>query len=339
MIPILLTGGSGFIGSHTAIVLLQAGYRVVVLDNLANASREALRRVEAITGRDITFVQADVRETAAVEQTLRAEHIQAVVHFAGLKAVGESTQNPIAYYENNVTGTLSLCRAMSAAGVKNLVFSSSATVYAESTDMPLPESAPTGRPTNPYGTSKLVIEWLLRDLHTAEPDWSIALLRYFNPGGAHESGTIGEDPNGMPNNLLPFITQVAVGRIPELAVFGDDYPTPDGSGVRDYIHVMDLAAGHLAALRVITDTGGLRTWNLGVGRGYSVLEVISAFQQVTGIDVPYRIAPRRSGDLAQCWADVSRARDELGWQAERGLTDILTDAWRWQRHNPQGFPK
>jgi UDP-glucose 4-epimerase len=333
---ILLTGGAGFIGSHTALVLLQAGYRVVVLDNLANSSREALRRVEAITDSEIPFIHADVRDTDAVERALRSEDIQAVVHFAGLKAVGESTQLPVDYYENNVGGTLSLCRAMSAAGVKTLVFSSSATVYAESDQMPLSESAPTGRPTNPYGSSKLMVEWLLKDLQSAEPDWSIALLRYFNPGGAHESGDIGEDPNGMPNNLLPFITQVAVGRLPELSVFGSDYPTPDGSGVRDYIHVMDLAAGHLAALRTIGG-GGLHTWNLGAGRGYSVLEMISAFEKVTGKAVPYRIAPRRAGDLAQCWADATKAHEELGWRAERGLDDILADAWRWQSQNPNGF--
>lgn len=336
MATILLTGGAGFIGSHTTLVLLEAGYRVVVLDNLANASREALRRVEALSGSEILFVEADVRDTATVEKTLRAEDVEAVIHFAGLKAVGESTQQPVDYYDNNVGGTLSLCRAMAAANVKQLVFSSSATVYAESDVMPLAEDAPTGRPTNPYGSSKLMVEWVLEDLQAAEPDWSIALLRYFNPGGAHASGDIGEDPNGMPNNLLPFITQVAIGRLPELSVFGDDYPTPDGSGVRDYIHVMDLAAGHLAALQKIGG-GGLYTWNLGTGRGYSVLEMISAFERVTAKAVPYRIVPRRAGDLAQCWADASKANAELGWRAERGLDDILADAWRWQSQNPNGF--
>lgn len=334
---VFLTGGAGFIGSHTALVLLEAGLDIVVYDNLSNASRESLSRVERLTGRSIPFIEGDIRDTERLVKALTDRPIEAVIHFAGLKAVGESAQRPVDYYDNNVGGTLSLCRAMSAAGVKQLVFSSSATVYAASDDMPLAETAPTGRPTNPYGSSKLMIEWLLKDLHAAEPDWSIALLRYFNPGGAHKSGAIGEDPNGLPNNLLPFITQVAVGRIPSLSVFGDDYPTPDGSGVRDYIHVMDLAQGHLAALRAIRESGGLHTWNLGTGRGYSVLEMVAAFERVTGKRVPYRIAPRRAGDLARCWADVSKADRELDWRTVHGLDDILADAWRWQSANPNGF--
>ena len=334
---ILLTGGAGFIGSHTALVLLEAGHEVVVYDNLSNAFRESLLRVEALAGRSLAFVEGDIRDTARLRDTLTGHGVDAVIHFAGLKAVGESASRPVAYYENNVGGTLSLCNAMDAAGIKTLVFSSSATVYAESGTMPLAESAPTGRPTNPYGSSKLMIEWLLEDLQRADPAWSVALLRYFNPGGAHESGEIGEDPNGLPNNLLPFITQVAVGRLDSLSVYGNDYPTADGTGVRDYIHVMDLAAGHLDALRVIADTRGLYTWNLGTGRGYSVLEVIESFERVTGKAVPYAIAPRRAGDLAECWADASRANDELGWRAMRGLDDILADAWRWQRRNPAGY--
>lgn len=334
---VLLTGGAGFIGSHTALVLLEAGYEVVVLDNLSNASRESLTRVEALSGREMTFIEADVRDTDTVTRLLESEDIRAVIHFAGLKAVGESVARPLAYYGANVAGTLSLCRAMEAAGVRRLVFSSSATVYAESQHMPLAETAPTGRPTNPYGSSKLMIEWILRDLHDADPSWSIALLRYFNPGGAHDSGLIGEDPQGIPNNLLPYITQVAVGRLEKLSVFGDDYGTSDGTGVRDYIHVMDLAEGHLKALETLSATGGLETWNLGTGRGYSVLELIQTFEQVTGQPVPYQIVPRREGDVAECWANPAKARRDLNWICRRALEDIVRDAWRWQVNNPSGF--
>lgn len=334
---ILLTGGAGFIGSHTALVLLEAGQDVVVYDNLSNASRESLARVEALTGRSLTFIEGDIRDPDALDAVFASHPIEAVIHFAGLKAVGESSQQPLAYYQNNVAGTLCLCQAMARADIHTLVFSSSATVYAESRDMPLAETAPTGRPANPYGSTKLMIEWLLSDLQASDERWSIALLRYFNPVGAHESGRIGEDPNGQPNNLLPFITQVGVGRLPSLAVYGDDYPTRDGTGVRDYIHVMDLAAGHLSALQAIKADTGVRTWNLGTGQGYSVLEMIQAFEKVSDAPLPHRIVARRPGDVAECWADPSRAKAELGWQASRGLDDIMRDAWRWQSDNPNGF--
>jgi len=334
---ILLTGGAGFIGSHTALVLLEAGLEVVVYDNLSNASRESLTRVEQLTGRSIVFYEGDIRDGARLDEVLASQPIESVIHFAGLKAVGESTQQPIAYYDNNVNGTLCLCEALERAGIRTLVFSSSATVYAESKQMPLSEQAPTGRPTNPYGSSKLMIEWILKDLHAADSRWSVALLRYFNPVGAHPSGRIGEDPAGQPNNLLPFITQVGVGRLDELAVYGSDYPTVDGTGVRDYIHVMDLAAGHLNALRQVAEQGGLHTWNLGTGRGYSVLEMINAFEKISGKPLPYKLVGRRAGDIAECWADAQKADRELGWRAERGLEEIMRDSWRWQTDNPTGF--
>ncbi|MES1941392.1 UDP-glucose 4-epimerase [Salinisphaera sp. T5B8] len=333
----LLTGGAGYIGSHTALVLLEAGYDVVVYDNLSNSSPESLRRVERLSGRSLTFIEADIRDTARLEQALTEHAVDAVIHFAGLKAVGESTEKPLAYYENNVGGTLSLCQAMRAADVRTLVFSSSATVYAESDEMPLTEAAPTGRPTNPYGSSKLMIEWILQDLYAANPDWSIAILRYFNPAGAHESGEIGEDPNGIPNNLLPYVSQVAVGRLEQLSIYGNDYATPDGTGVRDYIHVMDLAEGHLKAANAIARASGLHLWNLGTGKGYSVLEAVQAFERVSQRPVPYRVVGRRPGDIAQCWADPRKAEAELDWQCSRGIDDIMADAWRWQSHNPQGY--
>lgn len=334
---VFLTGGAGFIGSHTALVLLEAGHEVVVYDNLSNASRESLRRVEQLTGRALAFIQGDARDGERLDRAFATHPVDAVIHFAGLKAVGESVERPLAYYENNVAGTLSLCRAMDRASLRTLVFSSSATVYSESREMPLSEAAPTGRPTNPYGSSKLMNEWLLADLQHADARWSIARLRYFNPVGAHPSGRIGEDPLGRPNNLLPFITQVAVGRLAELSVYGSDYPTRDGTGVRDYIHVMDLAAGHLRALETISGRSGLYTWNLGTGRGYSVLEMIAAFERATGRTVPYRLVDRRPGDVAECWADASAAGRDLGWRAERGLDEIMGDAWRWQRDNPTGY--
>lgn len=335
---ILLTGGAGFIGSHTALVLLEAGHDVIVYDNLSNASREALRRVEQLTERKVHFIEGDIRDRRHLDTVFAGHDIDAVIHFAGLKAVGESTMQPLAYYENNVAGTLTLCQAMAAANIYTLVFSSSATVYqAESQPMPLAEDAATGRSTNPYGTSKLMIEWLLEDLQAADPNWSVAILRYFNPVGAHASGRIGEDPSGKPNNLLPYISQVAVGRLPELSVFGSDYDTRDGTGVRDYIHVMDLAQGHLDALKAIADEAGLRIWNLGTGQGYSVLEMIQAFEQASGQKVAYQMAPRRPGDVAECWADASRAARELGWQAQYGIEDIMADTWRWQSQNPRGF--
>lgn len=334
---VLVTGGAGYIGSHMVLVLLQAGHEVVVLDNLANASRESLRRVGELAGRVPTFIEGDIRDRRCLD-ALFAEHaISDVLHFAGLKAVGESVAEPLRYYENNVAGTLTLCQAMSAAGVYRLVFSSSATVYGDGHPMPIHEQLPTGRPTNPYGNSKLMVEEVLRDLASADERWSIALLRYFNPVGAHVSGRIGEDPNGIPNNLVPFIAQVAVGRREALSVFGNDYPTPDGTGVRDYIHVMDLVDGHLAAMQVLSSRRGVNTWNLGTGRGYSVLEMVQAFERVSACPVAYRVVARREGDVAECWADPALARQELGWQAERGLEEMLADTWRWQRANPQGY--
>jgi UDP-glucose 4-epimerase len=337
---VLVTGGAGYIGSHTCVELLTAGHEVVVVDNLVNSKAEALHRVQAIAGRTLTFVEADLRETAALDALFRAHDFDAVIHFAGLKAVGESTEIPLAYYDNNINATLSLCQAMAEAGVRALVFSSSATVYGDPASVPIREDFPLSA-TNPYGRTKLFIEEILRDLHRAEPAWNIALLRYFNPVGAHASGRIGEDPNGIPNNLMPYIAQVAVGKRPHLNVFGDDYPTPDGTGVRDYIHVVDLARGHLAALDRLAAAdrsgGGVLTCNLGTGRGYSVLEMLRAFGEAAGRELPYRIAPRRAGDIAVCYADPTYAHAELGWQAELGIDDMVRDAWRWQRQNPDGY--
>ncbi|HMN20915.1 MAG TPA: UDP-glucose 4-epimerase GalE [Ottowia sp.] len=334
---ILVTGGAGYIGSHTTLALLQAGHAVLVLDNLANSSRESLARVARIAGRAPAFMQGDVRDAALVRDLLRRHRVGAVLHFAGLKAVGESVAQPLRYYDNNVGGTLALCQAMADAGVWRLVFSSSATVYGGPATMPISEATPTGRPTNPYGRSKLMVEELLRDLARTDARWRIAVLRYFNPVGAHDSGLIGEDPHGIPNNLLPYIAQVAVGRLPELAVFGGDYPTPDGTGVRDYIHVVDLAAGHLSALAALDARSGWHVWNLGTGQGYSVLQMVRAFEQASGRAVPYRIAPRRPGDVAQCWSDPGKAQRELGWTAERGLAQMMADTWRWQSGNPRGY--
>lgn len=332
-----MTGGAGYIGSHTTLALLEAGEDVLVLDNLCNSDAESLRRVERLAGKSLTFIEGDLRDTQQLRATLEAHAVRAVLHFAGLKAVGESVEAPLRYYDNNVTGTLSLCRAMAEAGVYQLVFSSSATVYGDGHPMPLHEGLPTGQPTNPYGCSKLMIEQILLDLATSDPRWAIACLRYFNPIGAHPSGEIGEDPQGMPNNLLPFVAQVAVGRRDVLSVFGDDYPTPDGTGVRDYIHVMDLAEGHLCALRVLGDVSGRRVWNLGTGRGHSVLEVVDTFAQISGRDIPWRILPRRAGDVAACWADPGLAERELDWRARRDLRQMIEDTWRWQRQNPQGY--
>ena len=334
---ILVTGGAGYIGSHVVLSLLEAGRDVLVLDNLSNSSAESLRRVEELCGRAPQFVEGDIRDRALLDRLFAEHGIDAVLHFAGLKAVGESVQQPLRYYENNVAGSVTLCQAMAAAGVFRLVFSSSATVYGEPPQMPIREDFPTGTPTNPYGRSKLMVEEILRDLSLSEPRWSIALLRYFNPVGAHPSGRIGEDPQGIPNNLLPFITQVAVGKLKELAVFGDDYPTVDGTGVRDYIHVMDLADGHLKAVDALAGRSGVSVWNLGTGKGYSVLEMVRAFEQASGRPVAYRIAPRRAGDIAECWADPSQAERELGWKAGRGLVDMMVDAWRWQSGNPAGY--
>lgn len=336
---ILVTGGAGYIGSHMVLRLIEAGHEVVVIDNLCNASRESLERVSQLTGKEVTFIEGDIRDRSLLDYVFADFEITDVLHFAGLKSVGESVNEPLAYFENNVAGTITLCQAMTAAGVHRLVFSSSATVYGDATCMPLSENAPTGQPTNAYGHSKLMVEEVLRKLARSDPRWSIALLRYFNPVGAHPSGMIGEDPAGTPNNLLPFISQVAIGRLPALSVFGDDYPTPDGTGVRDYIHVMDLVEGHLAAMRVLADRAGVNVWNLGTGQGYSVLEMVRAFEHVAQRDVPYRIVPRRDGDIAACWADASLAAQELGWKAQRGLMDMIADTWRWQSRNPEGYPR
>jgi UDP-glucose 4-epimerase len=333
---LLVTGGAGYIGSHTALVLLEAGHDIVVVDNLVNSSVESLRRVEGLSSRPVEFHQVDLLDAPALERVFAAGTIDGVVHFAGLKAVGESVSQPARYYHNNVTGTLVLAEAMQRHGVRTLVFSSSATVYGDPHTVPITEDFPLSA-TNPYGRSKLIIEEILRDLAVADPAWRIAILRYFNPVGAHESGQIGESPNGIPNNLLPYVAQVAVGRLAELPVYGDDYPTPDGTGVRDYIHVMDLAAGHERALARLGSGPGVFTWNLGTGRGYSVLEMIAAFERASGRKVAYRVAPRRPGDIAVCYADPSRARAELGWTATRGLEAMCEDAWRWQSQNPNGF--
>ncbi|REJ73385.1 MAG: UDP-glucose 4-epimerase GalE [Acidobacteria bacterium] len=333
---ILVTGGAGFIGSHTCVELLAGGHQVVVLDNLCNSSARALERVEELSGRPLAFVRGDLRDRALLDGLLRDHPVDAVVHFAGLKAVGESTEIPLAYYSNNVHGTLVLLEAMRQAGCRRIVFSSSCTVYGDPDHPPLDENAPLGA-ANPYGRTKLVIEEMLRDVAAAEPGWQIALLRYFNPVGAHPSGQIGEDPLGVPNNLMPYLMQVAVGRRERLRVFGDDYPTPDGTGVRDYIHVVDLARGHLAALEGLERIEGWRAFNLGTGRGHSVLEVVAAASRAVGRQLPYEIAPRRSGDAAAIWADATRAERELGWRAERSLDEMCADSWRWQSQNPNGF--
>lgn len=334
---ILVTGGAGYIGSHTTLALLQAGYDVTVLDNLSNSSAEALRRVAHIAGRAPTFIEGDIRDRALLDTLFSRERISAVLHFAGLKVVNDSVRQPLAYYDNNVHGSLVLCQAMADAGVFRLVFSSSANVYGEPERTPVREDFPTGGLTNPYGRSKLMVEDILRDLTHADARWHVALLRYFNPVGAHESGLIGEDPHGTPSNLLPYISQVAIGKLPSLSVFGGDYPTPDGTGVRDYIHVVDLAAGHLKALTALHNRPGAHVWNLGTGTGYSVLEMIHAFERASGCKVPYQMAARRAGDIAESWADVSKAARELGWRAERNLRTMIEDAWRWQSNNPNGY--
>jgi UDP-glucose 4-epimerase len=334
---LLVTGGAGYVGSHTVLALLQAGHDVVVLDNLANSSAEPLRRVERLTGRLPVLEKGDIRDRALLDRILRTHGIDGVLHFAGLKAVSQSVEAPLAYYQNNVAGTITLCQAMAAAGVRRIVFSSSATVYGEPRRLPLDEDCPTGSPTNPYGRSKLMIERVLSDLAEADARWSVALLRYFNPVGAHESGLIGEDPRGVPNNLVPFIARVATGQLERLRVYGSDYPTPDGTGVRDYIHVMDLARGHLRALEAIADRDGVFVWNLGTGRGYSVLEVVRAFEAASGRSIPYSLTSRRPGDVAECWADPGKAERELNWRAERGLKEMMADTWRWQRNNPHGY--
>lgn len=333
---ILVTGAAGYIGSHTCVELLSAGYAVVALDNLSNSSPESLRRVEKITGHVIPFFEADARDRLALNALLKTWRIDAAIHFAGLKAVGESVARPLDYIENNVGGTVSLLQALRDAGVRKFLFSSSATVYGDPESVPISESARLST-TNPYGRSKLMVEQVLEDLAASDPSWAIGALRYFNPAGAHSSGLIGEDPRGIPNNLMPYISQVAVGRRERLSVFGDDYPTPDGTGVRDYIHVVDLARGHLAALAELFRSGRGFTLNLGTGRGYSVLEMVRAFEQASGRCVPYRIVARRPGDVAVCYADPAKAAHVLDWRAKRGLEQMCADHWRWQSMNPQGY--
>ena len=333
---ILITGGAGYIGSHTLIELLRAGHELVVIDNLSNSKQEALRRVERISGRQVKFYPMDVRDRDGLQAIFRDHAITAVIHFAGLKAIGESVEKPLEYYDNNVTGSLVLLEVMAAANVKTIVFSSSATVYGDPQSVPIREDFPLSA-TNPYGRSKLMIEEMLRDLYRADASWCIALLRYFNPVGAHASGQIGEDPNGIPNNLMPVVARVAVGRLSSLAVYGNDYPTPDGTGMRDYIHVVDLAIGHVKALDALQRRGGLMTVNLGTGKGYSVLDVVRAFESASGRTVAYQFAPRRAGDIAACYADPTQALELFGWRAERGLDEMCIDAWRWQSENPKGF--
>lgn len=333
---VLVTGGAGYIGSHTCVELLDAGYDIVVVDNLSNSKPEVIKRIRAITGKDFRFYPVDILDKPALSAVFMDNRIEAVIHFAGLKAVGESVEVPLRYYHNNVAGTLVLCQVMEEFGVKKIVFSSSATVYGTPEKVPIKEDAPLA-PVNPYGRTKLMIEQILQDLHESDQHWSVALLRYFNPIGAHESGRIGEDPNGIPNNLMPYITQVAVGKLPVLRVFGSDYPTHDGTGVRDYIHVVDLAVGHLRALEKLQQDPGVHVYNLGTGRGYSVLDVIAAFEQASGIKIPYEIAPRRAGDVAACYADPTKAKRELGWEAKRDLLAMCIDSWRWQKNNPEGY--
>ena len=333
---IFVTGGAGYIGAHTCVELLLAGHEVTVFDNFCNSQPEALARVQRITGKKPALMQGDIRDSQALQTALRQSGATAVIHFAGLKAVGESVQNPLAYYDNNVAGTLSLLQAMAACGVRTLVFSSSATVYGDPQRLPLTEDAPLSA-TNPYGQTKLVIENMLRDLYRSDPLWRIGILRYFNPVGAHASGLIGEDPKGAPNNLLPFVAQVAVGRRAFLNVWGDDYDTPDGTGVRDYIHVVDLALGHIQALARLQQQPQCVAINLGTGVGYSVLDMVRAFEQASGRPVPYQVAPRRAGDIASCYADPAQALALLGWRAERGLQAMCADAWRWQNGNPNGY--
>ena len=334
---ILVTGGAGFIGSHTLIELIAAGHNPVVVDNLSNASPEAIHRVEKIVGQPIPFYEVDIRDREGLEKVFSQHTFDCCIHFAGLKAVGESVQKPWEYYENNIGGTLVLVDVMRKHGLKNIIFSSSATVYGAPDTMPITEDCPKGSVTNPYGQTKSMLEQVLTDIQKADPQWNVVLLRYFNPIGDHKSGTIGEDPNGIPNNLMPYITQVAVGKLQQLGVFGNDYPTHDGTGVRDYIHVVDLAKGHVCALSAIEKKCGLAVYNLGTGQGYSVLDLVHAFEKATGVKVPYVIKPRRSGDVAECWSDPSKAARELGWKAQYGIEDMCEDAWRWQKNNPNGY--
>ena len=334
---ILVTGGAGYIGSHTVVELQTAGYDVVVLDNLSNSSEKSLQRVEKITGKPVTFYKADILDRDALNAVFEKESIDSCIHFAGLKAVGESVQKPWEYYENNIAGTLTLVDVMRKHGVKNIIFSSSATVYGDPAFVPITEECPKGQCTNPYGWTKSMLEQILMDIQKADPEWNVVLLRYFNPIGAHRSGMIGENPNGIPNNLMPYITQVAVGKLKELGVFGNDYDTPDGTGVRDYIHVVDLAKGHVKALKKIEEKAGLKVYNLGTGIGYSVLDIVKNFEEATGVKIPYVIKERRAGDIATCYSSAEKAEKELGWKAEFGIREMCADSWKWQSNNPNGY--
>ena len=337
MKTILVAGGAGYIGSHTCVELLNAGYEVVVVDNLYNASPKAIERVSEITGKDVKFYEVDILDKAALTKVFDENKIDAVIHFAGYKAVGESVAKPIEYYHNNMTGTLVLCDVMREHGVKNIVFSSSATVYGDPAQIPITENCPKGQPTNPYGWTKSMLEQVLTDVHTSDNDWNVILLRYFNPIGAHKSGKIGEDPKGIPNNLVPYVAQVAVGKRECLGVFGNDYDTPDGTGVRDYIHVVDLADGHVKAIKKLDENPGVAIYNLGTGNGYSVLQVVSAFEKACGHSIKYEIKPRREGDIATCYCNPEKAEKELGWKAQYGIAEMCEDTWRWQSSNPNGY--
>ena len=334
---ILVTGGTGYIGSHTVVELQNNGYDVVVLDNLSNSSVKSLDRVKAITGKDVKFYEGDIRDRKILEKIFDNEKIDSCIHFAGLKAVGESVEKPWEYYDNNITGTLTLVDEMRKHGVKNIIFSSSATVYGDPAQIPITEECPKGQCTNPYGWTKSMLEQILSDMQKADNEWNVVLLRYFNPIGAHQSGTMGENPNGIPNNLMPYITQVAVGKREELGVFGNDYDTPDGTGVRDYIHVVDLADGHVKALKKIEENAGLCIYNLGTGTGYSVLDIVKNFEEANDLKIPYSIKPRRAGDIATCYADPTKAKKELGWEAKYGIKEMCADSWRWQKNNPNGY--
>lgn len=334
---ILVTGGAGYIGSHTCVELLNAGYEAVVLDNLCNSSEKSLERVKQITGKEVAFYKGDILDRGILDKIFAENKIECCIHFAGLKAVGESVQKPWEYYHNNIAGTLTLVDAMRAHGCKNIIFSSSATVYGNPAQIPITEECPKGQCTNPYGWTKSMLEQILTDIQKADTQWNVILLRYFNPIGAHKSGLIGENPNGIPNNLMPYITQVAVGKLKELGVFGNDYDTPDGTGVRDYIHVVDLAVGHVKALKKIEENAGLCIYNLGTGQGYSVLDIVKNFEKANGVQIPYSIKPRRAGDIATCYSNADKAEKELGWKAENGILQMCEDSWRWQKNNPNGY--
>lgn len=336
---ILVTGGAGYIGSHTCVELLNENYEVVIVDNLYNSNELAVKRIQEITGKTLSFYQADIRDYDRLSDIFKKEQPDAVIHFAGLKAVGESVRKPLEYYENNIGGTINLCKVMRENGCKNIIFSSSATIYGDPAFIPITEECPKGICTNPYGWTKSMLEQVLTDLHTADEEWNVILLRYFNPIGAHESGLIGEDPKGIPNNLLPYVAQVAIGKLSCIGVFGNDYDTPDGTGVRDYIHVVDLARGHVKALQKIAENPGVKIYNLGTGKGYSVLEVIHAFEKACGKTLPYEIKERRAGDIATCYADATLAKKELHWEAEFDIEKMCEDSWRWQTKNPGGYEK